>query len=109
MARDAAAAKAGLQGRVVTAAGGPILQIENPGGAAMPNRLTLNLYHATRRGADKAILLVRVDPETYRLQSPLPSEGMWNAALATSDWRLTGRLSSGDGTAGLRLMPRQHR
>ena len=57
-----------------------------------PERVELQLMHATRPGFDQTLMLVRSDSGEYR--SPLPElvSGRWHVQLAADDWRLLGSM-----------------
>jgi len=103
-ARDAAAARYGLSARLsltdqsvkLTLSGTP---------PAIPERLTLQLVHATRADDDQTLQLARVAGKEYTaLLEPLPP-GRWNVSLEADDWRLTGSLADDDHLVELTALP----
>ncbi len=58
----------------------------------LPERLELQLMHATRPGFDQTLMLVRSDSGEYRSRLPEMVPGRWHVQLAADDWRLLGSI-----------------
>ncbi len=108
LARDRAAAARGLAGDVEFdgARGEMRVRLASAGADAAPENIEFKLWHATRAGFDKQLVLPRTADGAYR--SPLPelAPGRWNLQLSAQDWRLVGTLTApADRRAVLRPAP----
>ena len=102
LARDQAAARYAMAAQLRVLEDRVELRLEGTP-AAIPERITLKLVHATRADQDRSLKLARVEGLSYTaLLEPLPA-GRWNLFLEADDWRLTGSLD-GPGEA-TRLTP----
>jgi len=105
LARDQAAARAGLTG-TVTLDGGQgqlVLSLSAGEAKAIPPQIELQFLHATRAGLDRTLLLARSADGTYRAGLPALDPGHWHVQVSTSDWRLVGSLNApAERTATLR-------
>ncbi len=94
LARDLAAAKLGFTARLELdqAASLARVKLRSTRGTALPGQLDLKLWHATRSGQDRAILLARTPGGDYQAGVPALTPGRWNLELSSGDWRLVGSL-----------------
>ncbi len=92
--RDRAASLHGLNASVSLDQGGARISVKliaAPGFAA-PDRLQLKLFHATRDGLDRSVVLDRVGTLGYAGVLPELAAGHWDLELFADDWRLNGRI-----------------
>lgn len=92
LARDQVAAWAGLRARLVfdQSAGRIGLVLTGNESFVAPAHVRLAMFHATRSGLDKHLLLERIGSSEYSGEY-LPLEpGGWQVQLEAGDWRLTG-------------------
>ncbi len=94
LARDQAAAQAGLQGMLQLNSATQQVQVTliatNP--ASLPAQTTLRWLHATRSGFDRTQVLAREASGSYRTDFPELAPGHWYVQLEAQDWRLMGSL-----------------
>ncbi|NIV51720.1 MAG: hypothetical protein GWN53_07535 [Gammaproteobacteria bacterium] len=90
--RDRAAARHGLGGtmRMDEGRGRIRTTLAADRGFRPPAALRLNLFHATRSGFDREVLLRRVTAQQYEGTLPKLVPGRWYLQLEADDWRLTG-------------------
>lgn len=60
-----------------------------------PGRITVGLYHATRAGLDRVLVLRRGAGGSYAGSLAPLEPGEWDVQIEAEDWRLTGRLRAG--------------
>lgn len=102
--RDRAAAEQGLRAELRLEASGIALMLDAHSTFAMPASLALGFYHATRGGMDRTLTLRRDASGIYRANFPPLAAGAWNVQAEDGDWRLLGRMVSGQ-RAPLQLTP----
>ncbi|HEY8554429.1 MAG TPA: FixH family protein [Burkholderiales bacterium] len=90
--RDRAAAERGLRALVHIDAGRGEARIALAGLAAPPERLHVQLLHATRAGYDRESLSALDAAGEYRASWPDLAPGHYYLQLAADDWRLLGSL-----------------
>jgi uncharacterized protein len=94
LARDQAAAHAGLRGMLQLNSATQQVQVtlaaKNP--ASLPAQMTLRWLHATRAGFDRTQVLEREARGGYRTDFPELAPGHWYVQLEAQDWRLMGSL-----------------
>lgn len=98
MERDALAASYDLAGSVVLGAAGEPLEVSLSGNARFraPEILHLRLFHATRSGLDRHLVLRRTSAARYVASGPHLEPGPWYLQLDADGWRLKARLSASD-------------
>lgn len=103
--RDEAARRHALSSEVLIGAAGGVIQVSLAGEASFqaPEVVDLRLFHATRAGLDRHIVLRRVSAGRYLSARPELAPGKWHLQLAADDWRLRGELQGGDGDRRLML------
>lgn len=96
MERDELAASYGLAGDVVLGAPGEAVAVYLSGNAQFhaPEVVNLRLFHATRSGFDRHLLLRRIDSGRYVASGPKLEPGNWYLQLDADGWRLMARLSA---------------
>lgn len=93
--RDRAARAHGLHGRAVFDAERRVVRITLAARDAqvLPAQIDLDLWHATRRGFDRQLRLVRQLDGVYAAPwSPDLVQGHWHVQLSGGDWRLLGSV-----------------
>lgn len=95
LARDQAALAHGLHGRAVFDAERRVVRIalaaRDP--EILPAQIDCELWHATRRGFDRRLRLVRQADGVYAAPwSPDLVPGHWHLQLSGADWRLLGSV-----------------
>jgi hypothetical protein len=93
--RDRAAQAHGLRGRANFDAERRVIRITLAARDAqvLPAQIELDLWHATRRGVDRQLRLVRqVDGVYVAPLSPQLAQGHWYVQLSADDWRLLGSV-----------------
>lgn len=107
LARDELAARRGLEAEVAAAGGAAELRalLRSNDGFEYPDTLHLRLFHATRSGLDRHILLRRTGLRTYTGRRPELAAGHWYVQLDSGGWRLKGELYAPAPELGLRLAP----
>jgi hypothetical protein len=93
--RDRAAQARGLRGRAVFDAERRVIRITLAArdAQALPAQIDLELWHATRRGFDRQLRLVRQIDGVYAAPwSPDLAQGHWHVQLSADDWRLLGAV-----------------
>jgi hypothetical protein len=99
LARDQAAARAGLRGELqLDAARQRVALALRSGRPGLPARLTLRWLHATRAGFDRTQELERAADGSYGAPFPELVPGHWYVQLEADDWRLQGSLRVPDET-----------
>ncbi len=103
-ARDAAAARLGLSGRIHVAREAGTATVVLTGLADAPDRLRLTLAHPTDASRDRRALLRREGTGVYRgeLGSPASSRRYVEIRPVDGAWRLGGELAAGATELGLR-------
>ena len=99
LARDQAAARAGLRGelRLDGASQRVLVDLRTERGA-LPPTLTLRWLHATRAGYDRTQALERGADGRYQTAFPELVPGHWYVQLEAADWRLQGSLRAPEET-----------
>jgi hypothetical protein len=98
ISRDKKAAELGLQAIVDFDNGARLIKLHfNKGDlAAYPEKLQLNLQHATRAHSDIAVSLDHgIDDQYIGHVDKTLTEGMWYFVLVDEDWKLTARTRVG--------------
>jgi hypothetical protein len=93
--RDRAAQAHGLHGRALFDAERRVVRITLAARDArvLPAQIDLDLWHATRRGLDRQLRLVRqIDGDYSAPWSPDLAQGHWYIQLSADDWRLLGSV-----------------
>lgn len=105
MERDELAASYDLTGDVALGAPGEPVEVVLSGNTQFhaPEILNLRLFHATRSGLDRHLLMRRVDSERYVASGPSLEPGSWYLQLDADGWRLVSRLSASDAPQQVRL------
>lgn len=85
--------------RLDSTSGEVMLTLTSASHAALPERLHLDLVHATQNTRDQHLVLNRAHDGRYLGQLTRLPEGTFQVELSTRDWRLTGtrRLPDGQG------------
>jgi hypothetical protein len=106
LARDQAAAAAGLLGQLQVRGDRIALQL-NGRLTDWPAQLSLRILHPTRSGMDQTVVLVSHGRGAYEGTSKALGANKWDLVLEdeAKRWRLTGRLAAGRHDAA--LMPGQ--
>jgi len=96
LARDHAAALAGLAGAVELNARDRELQLSLSArdSRAVPAQVELEFLHATRAGLDRTLLVARGADGVYRAGLPALAPGHWYVQVSTPQWRLVGSFRS---------------
>lgn len=105
LARDQAAARAGLAGGVALDAGAQqlVLSLNARDPKHVPAQVELQFLHATRSGFDRTLLMARGADGAYRAGLPVLAPGHWHVQVSTPQWRLVGSLQvPGKGRVDLR-------
>lgn len=99
MERDAVAERRGLSSEVLLGASGGVIEVLLEGRPPFeaPQIVDLRLFHATRPGLDRHIVLRRVSTGRYRSGRPDLAPGRWYLQLNADDWRLRGEFEGGEG------------
>lgn len=94
LARDQAAAQAGLQAEVRLDSNARRAQVTMTARniSTLPEQITLRWLHATRAGFDLTLTLARTAPGRYQAVFPELAPGHWYVQLEAQDWRLQGSL-----------------
>lgn len=105
MERDARAKQHGLSSLVRLGPRGGVIEVALDGnhGFQVPEVVNLRLFHATRPGLDRDIVLRRVAAGRYLASRPPLAPGRWYLQLDADDWRLTGELEGSDDAQRLQL------
>jgi hypothetical protein len=93
--RDRAAQAHGLHGRATFDAERGVVRITLSARDArsLPAQIVLDLWHATRRGVDRQLRLVRQIDGVYAAPwSADLAQGHWHVQLSADDWRLLGSV-----------------
>ncbi len=94
LARDEAAARYGLEGRLALAAAGEEVSLSlTPVDGGWPDRVRLSLLHPTRAGFDQVIELLHAGGGSFRGRIKALAQGHWYVLLEGVDWRLSGTLA----------------
>lgn len=96
--RDALAASREIAGEIVLGAPGEVIEVFLAGNAQFqaPEIVHFRLFHATRSGLDRHLILRRVAAGRYAASGPRLEPGAWHMQLDADGWRLKGRLSTSD-------------
>ena len=96
--RDALAASYEIAGEIVLGAPGAAVEVSLAGNAQFqaPEIVHLRLFHATRSGLDRHLILRRVTAGRYVASGPRLEPGAWHVQVDAGGWRLKARLSSSD-------------
>lgn len=107
LARDEMAARHGLAAELAPADAGEELRalLQSDEGFEYPETLHLRLFHATRSGLDRHILLRRTGLRTYAGRRPELEPGHWYVQLDSGGWRLKGELHAPAAGLAMRLEP----
>jgi hypothetical protein len=94
IARDQAAAALGFTARLALDPATAVVRVKlsSTRGTALPEGLDLKLWHATRSGLDRAVMLARTPAGDYQGGVAALAPGRWNLELSAGDWRLLGSL-----------------
>ena len=109
LARDAEAARLGLEAVVAFPAPGVVearlSAVDGAAAAASVNRLDLRFARATRAGADVRIVLTRDAGGVWRGVLPEIAPGKWYVELGNERWRLSApaRIPAASGKVALRV------
>ncbi|MDX1431502.1 MAG: FixH family protein [Gammaproteobacteria bacterium] len=109
LARDAEAARLDVRARLELdpAAGTVALQLDGNERFRAPPAVNLRLFHATRAGLDRHLVLpADVAALRYRGDGLSFAEGRWYLQLDADEWRLTGALAAPDRRRVVHLAPR---
>lgn len=98
MERDAVAERLGLSSEVLVGAGGDVIEVrlEGDGDFVAPEVVDLRLFHATRPGLDRHLVLRRESTGHYLSRRPDLAQGRWYLQLNADDWRLRGEFEGGE-------------
>ena len=98
MERDALAATHDLRGEVVLDGEAETVEVSVAGNAQFraPEIVHLRLFHATRPGMDRHLLMRRVASGRYVASASPLEPGAWYAQLDADGWRLKARLVASD-------------
>lgn len=105
LARDQAAARAGLDATVALDTPGQqlVLSLGARDPQSLPAQVELQFLHATRAGLDRTLLVARGADGSYRAGLPVLAPGHWHVQVSTPQWRLVGSLNvPADRSAALR-------
>lgn len=107
MERDELAQNFGLGGDVTLGAPGEAIEVSLSGNVRFhsPEIVQLRLFHATRAGLDRHLVLRRVASGRYVASGPRLEPGHWYLQLDADGWRLKTRFSASDAPQRLRLGP----
>ena len=96
--RDALAASYEIAGEIMLGAPGEAVEVSLSGNAQFqtPEIVHLRLFHATRSGLDRDLILRRVATGRYVASGPRLEPGAWHVQLDADGWRLKARLSASD-------------
>ena len=99
MERDALAVSHDLRAEVVLGAAAERVEVSVAGNAQFqaPEIVHLRLFHATRPGLDRHLLMRRVASGRYVASTSPLEPGAWYAQLDADGWRLKARLVASDG------------
>ena len=111
MERDALAASHDLTGEVVLGAPGEMVEVSLAGNARFqaPEIVHLRLFHTTRPGLDRHLVMRRVASGHYIASLSRLEPGAWYAQLDADGWRLKARLIAADGRQRVDLVHAQSR
>jgi hypothetical protein len=103
--RDAAAERHGLSSEVLVGASGGVIEVQLKGHPPFeaPEAVDLRLFHATRPGMDRHLVLRRVSAGHYLSRRPDLAPGKWYLQLNADDWRLRGEFEGGEAAGRLLL------
>lgn len=109
LARDRAAAARALAGEIELDNTRGELRVRLGVGErqAAPETVEIRLWHATRAGFDKVMVLALDTDGAYRAPLPELAPGRWNLQLSAQDWRLVGSLSA-PGERRAAVLPATH-
>jgi len=99
LARDHAAVRHGLSGRVRLDRGQLVLKLAARPGFELPDTVSFSWLHATRSGFDRTLSLSRDRTGNYRSEVPDLAPGHWYLQIEAQDWRLQGSLRLPQDTA----------
>jgi hypothetical protein len=107
MERDTKAEQYGLSSLVRVGAKGGVIEValDANRGFDVPEEVNLRLFHATRAGLDRDIVMRRVAAGRYLASRPELAAGRWYLQLDADDWRLKGELVGTDDAQRLQLGP----
>lgn len=96
MERDALAASYDLAGEVLLGAPGEAVEVTLAGNPRFraPEIVHLRLFHATRAGLDRHLIMRRVASGRYVASGLQLQAGDWHAQLDADGWRLKARLTA---------------
>lgn len=105
MERDALARRHELSSLVLLGPQGGIVEVHLEGntGFEAPEIVSMNLFHATRPGLDREVVLRRSAAGTYLAARPELARGRWYLQLEADGWRLKGELEGTREARELRL------
>jgi hypothetical protein len=105
MERDALAGSYGLTAEVVLGAPDEMTEVSLAGNTEFqaPEIVHLRLFHATRPGLDRHLVMRRVASGRYVASGLRLEPGAWYAQLDAGGWRLKTRLIASDGSQRVRL------
>lgn len=111
MERDALAAFHDLSGEVVLGAATEMVEVSVTGNSQFqaPEIVHLRLFHATRPGLDRHLLMRRVASGRYVASTSRLEPGAWYAQLDADGWRLKARLVASEGSQRVALGHAQSR
>ena len=93
LARDQAATRHGLQGRLrLDRSSGTLdIAVKSSQRYSVPTRLQVELLHHTRAGFDKKFIVEADSGGVFRSPTPPLPAGVWTVRISADDWRLQGR------------------
>ncbi len=96
--RDALAASYEIAGEIMLGAPDEVVEVSLAGNAQFqaPEIVHLRLFHTTRSGLDRDLILRRVGTGRYVASGPRLEPGAWHVQLDADGWRLKTRLSASD-------------
>lgn len=105
MERDALAGSYDLTGEVALGAPDEMVEVSLAGNAEFqaPEIVHLRLFHATRPGLDRHLVMRRVASGRYVASGSRLEPGAWYLQLDAGGWRLKTRLIASDGSQRVRL------
>ena len=109
MERDELAASYDLVGSVALGAPGEPLEVTLSGNARFqaPEILQMGLFHATRSGLDRHLVLRRTAASHYTASGPRLEPGPRYLELDADGWRLRARMSASDAPQRVELRARE--
>lgn len=101
--RDRLAERLALGAEIVFDGGRIEVDLRGRDGLRYPDHLNLRLFHATRSGLDRHLVLDPRGARRYAAPRPELAAGRWYVQLDADGWRLTGALEAAPGRRLVRL------